>query len=211
MPRKNTMGNPLSETAERAIKVFKDNRGILLTREATALGIHPQTLRRLVDQGLLDNPTRGLYFLGSEITEFQYLDLALISRRVPNAVVCLVSAAVVHELTLEIPGRVSIALPAGAWKPKVKWPPIDVFWYSEDSYQTGVDHLFDHEIELRIFNPEKTVADCFKFRNKIGLDVCIEVLRSYMKRADRKIDKLLEYSAVNRVRKIIEPYIQALI
>ncbi|HRX49262.1 MAG TPA: transcriptional regulator, partial [Spirochaetota bacterium] len=116
-----------------------------------------------------------------------------------------------YELTLQIPHEVQVALPRGARTPKLDYPPIQVFRFFGDAYTQGIEIKQIDNIPVKIYCMEKTIADAFKFRNRIGLDTATEALRSYIERKDRNIDKLMHYAEICRVSRIIRPYIEALI
>jgi len=135
-----------------------------------------------------------------------------IAIRIPRAVVCLVSALVHYGLTTQVPHAVDIALPSHAQVPKVDGVPLRVFWYPESSFRAGADLISVDDVPVRIYSPEKTIADCFKYRNKIGLDIAIEALRAYRERT-RKPNRaaLTKFSQINRVQKVMRPYLEAVL
>ena len=190
-------------------KVFIDHHGILRSSEARKLGIHPQTLSRMLDDGRLIKEERGLYRL-SEIQPSGDPDLIHIAKLVPRGIVCLVSALRFHELTTQIPRAIWLAIRQDMKKPKLTYPPIEVIWLSGDAYTSGIETHEMDGIEVSIYNPEKTVADCFKFRNKIGLEIAIEALQEYLRQPTRDLDLLLHSARIDRVRNVIEPYLRAL-
>jgi len=190
-------------------KVFIDHNGILRSSEARNLGIHPQTLSRMLDDGRLIKEQRGLYRL-SEIQPSGDPDLIHIAKLVPRGIICLISALRFHELTTQIPRAIWLAIRQDMKKPKFTHPPIEVIWLSGDAYTSGIETHEMDGIEVSIYNPEKTVADCFKFRNKIGLEIAIEALQEYLRQPNRDLDLLLHYARIDRVRNVIEPYLRAL-
>lgn len=192
---------------EKARNIFRAHGGILNTAKAIKLGVHPKTLYNMRNQGILELLSRGLYRL-SESPEIAQPDLVIISQKIPHAVICLISALSFHEITTQIPHKVDIAIPLKAHKPSIDYPPVQLFWYSEKNFLAGIEiHKIDG-IDVRIYSVEKTLADCFKYRNKIGLDVAMEALRLYWQRKKPNISKLLEYAKVCRCEKIIKPYIE---
>jgi predicted transcriptional regulator of viral defense system len=199
------------KTAERVRKVFKEHGGILRSSEAGALGIHRQTLSRMLKQGVLERPARGLYVLAGQETLHGDLDLIRVTRKVPKAVICLISALSFHGLTTQIPYAVYVALPKGGWKPTLKNPRLEIIWLTEEIYQTGIETHSIEGIEIAVYCLEKTIADCFKFRSKIGEDVAIEALTAYFQRDSRDIGRLVEYADLVRVRSVMEPYMKALV
>jgi predicted transcriptional regulator of viral defense system len=194
------------ETAE---TLFREHGGMLRASEAIALGIHPRTLYRLRDENRLVTVSRGLYRLAN-LPELSDPDLISVATRIPHAVICLVSALAYHEITTEIPHEVSIALPRTVKRPQLDYPPLRVFWFSGGSLTEGIEEHKIDGVKVRIYGPEKTVADCFKFRNKIGLDVAIEALKLCRERKGSTPRNLLHYARICRVERVMRPYLEAL-
>jgi len=202
------MPSRTDEYDARAINTFRHQGGIMRTREALARGIHPRTLYRLRDRGVIERVSRGVYRL-AEIDPEGDPDLLAVAARVPKGVICLISALALHELTTQIPHEVDIALPPGSWTPKISYPPIRIYRFSGLSMIEGIEKRTIESMELRVFNPEKTLADCFKFRNKVGLDVAIEALQMYRSRNDQDLVALMRYAEIDRVANIMRPYAEA--
>jgi predicted transcriptional regulator of viral defense system len=200
----------MNTKAAKARAIFYKNGGIMRSSEARREGIHPQTLSRMVETERLVKEERGLYRL-AEIELSGNADLIQVAKLVPRGVVCLISALSFHGLTTQIPHKVYLAIPQAMKKPKLSYPPLDVVWLSSQVYSAGIESHELDGITVRIYNREKTIADCFKFRNKIGLDVAIEGLKEYLRLADRSIDVLMHYAAVDRVQKVMQPYLAALV
>jgi predicted transcriptional regulator of viral defense system len=116
-----------------------------------------------------------------------------------------------HELTTQIPHEVHIALPRGAEEPRLEYPPIRIYRFTGKAYTEGVETLRLDGTTVRIYSIEKTLADCFKFRNKIGLDTVLEAVRFYRERKRVNVDELMRYAAICRVKKVIRPYLEALL
>jgi predicted transcriptional regulator of viral defense system len=195
---------------ELAREIFRRHSGILRTKDAMEAGIHPRTLYALRDRGVVIRISRGVYRL-AELGPMQNPDLIVISARVPSGVLCLISALSFYQLTTQVPHQVWIALPRGAEPPRVDFPPTRVLWFSGEAFSKGIQtHWIDGQ-ELKVYGPEKTLADCFKFRNKIGLDVAIEALKLYRQAGKVRVDDLVHYADVCRVRKIMVPYMEAIL
>lgn len=194
----------------RAVKIFRKHGGILSTSEAIREGVHPDTLYTLRDTGMFERISRGLYRL-ADIPPLSNPDLALVARRIPNGVVCLISALSFHDITTQIPHEVHVALERGAEEPRLKHPPIRTFRFSGKAFTEGIETHEIDDIHLRVYSPEKTLTDCFKFRNKIGLDTAIESLRLYRERGEINVDNVLRFASVCRVTKIMRPYLEALL
>jgi len=202
--------NPISPSVKKALEIFRQNNGQLRTREALRLGIHPKTLYALRDSGDLDQIGRGLYRL-TELPPLSNPDLVVVASKIPHAVICLISALAFHELTLQIPHVVDIAVEGHTEWPILRQPPIRVFWYSGKLLTEGIEI---HQIDgtpVRIYGPEKSLADVFKYRNKIGADVALESLKLYRRRRKFDADKLLYYARICRVENVMRPYLETLI
>lgn len=196
-------------TYEKAREAFMRQKGYLRTAEATRLGIHPRTLYSMHESGHVEQVSRGLYRL-AELPPPGNPDLVSVALKVRGAVICLISALSFYELTTQIPHQVYVAIERGAEPPRLRFPPLRVFWFSGAVYSDGiVTHQVDG-VPVRIYSPEKTIADCFKYRNKIGLDVAIEALKTYRRRRHTKIDDLYRYAKLCRVGTTIRPYIEAI-
>jgi len=194
----------------RAIEIFNDHKGILKTSQAIALGISPRTLYAMRDAGIIRKISRGIYQLASHELPGNP-DLISVALRIPKAVICLISALHFHGLTNQIPHKVYIALPNSAEKPRLDFPPLDIIWLSEKSYLAGLTEQQVDDVPIKIYSREKTVADCFKFRNKIGIDIALEALKDYLRLPDRQIDQLLFYARINRVENLISRYLEAML
>jgi len=179
------------------------------TAEAIRAGIHSRTLRQLRDGGLLAQATRGWYRLADQ-PPLSNPDLVTVAVRVPEAVICLISALAFHEMTSQIPHAVSIALKKGAETPRLDYPPISVHRFSADSLNAGIEEHRLDGVTVRIYGPEKTLADVFKFRNKLGLDVVLEALKLYKVRKAFNVAELLKFARICRVENVIRPYLEAL-
>jgi len=196
------------ETIEKALDVFLQHDSILRTSQAIQLGIAPRTLYALYEAGLLVKVTRGVYRL-AEAEPLSNADLIQVALRIPKGIICLISALSYHNLTTQIPHQVYVALPLDAEKPRLAYPPVRLFWLSKPVYSAGIEeHLMDGTTVF-IYNREKTIADCFKYRNKIGLDIAIEALKKGLDQ-DCDIELIMEYARIDRVEKVMRPYMEAL-
>jgi len=186
-------------------------KGILRVRDVTEKGVHPEYLRRLVDKGLLIRRGRGLYSL-SDVDVTSDHSLAEAAKRIPKGIICLLSALRFHEIGSQSPHQVWIALKrASTGRPRVDYPPVHIVVFSKKALTEGID---EHNIEgviVRIYNPAKTVADCFKYRNKIGLDVAIEALRDCWRQKQCTMDDLWYYAQICRVSNVMRPYLESLV
>ena len=195
---------------ERAADTFRKHGGILRTAAAIRAGIHPSTLYAMRDAGTVEQLSRGLYRL-AEGGPLKNPDLVPVAVKVPNGVLCLISALAFHELTNQVPHEVHIALSRGAENPRLSYPPIRVFRFAGKAFSEGIDvHKIDG-VSLRVYNAEKTLADCFKFRNKVGLDTAVEALRAYRERRRMNLKAVLHFASVCRVERVMRPYLEALL
>jgi predicted transcriptional regulator of viral defense system len=196
-------------TLEKALALWRQHGGTLRTREALALGIHPRTLYALRDAGLLESLGRGLYRL-ADLPPLANPDLVTVALKVPRGVICLISALAFHELTTQVPHVVSIALERGDRRPRLDYPPLQVFWFSGAAWSEGIEtHAID-QTPVRFYSPAKSVADSFKFRQQIGLDVALEALRIYRQSPQFDPQELLHFARICRVESVIRPYLEAL-
>jgi predicted transcriptional regulator of viral defense system len=198
----------MKKTFKNAVNIFRKHYGILRTGQAKKLGIDQPILIQMCEEDLLVKEARGLYRL-AELPPLSNPDLVQVAVRVPNSVICLISALSFHELTTQIPYRVYIALPQKTKAPRIDYPPLDIVYLSDKPYLAGIEEHMMDGVSVRIYSREKTLADCFKFRNKIGLDIALEALKDYLRQPDRDIQGILDYAKINRVEKIIRPYLQA--
>jgi predicted transcriptional regulator of viral defense system len=195
---------------DHAIKIFQDHHGILRTHQAIQLGISPRTLYKMRDAGMILRESRGLYRL-ADAELGPNTDLIQVALRIPKGVICLISALSFHNLTTQIPHQVYVALPSDAEKPRLEYPPVRIFWLSQKAYSAGIENHELDGIPVKIFGVEKTIADCFKFRNKIGSDVVLEALRNYRRREGFNVETLLHYARIDRIERVIKPYIEAIL
>jgi predicted transcriptional regulator of viral defense system len=162
------------------------------------------------DSGSLDVVSRGVYRLaGSE--PLGNPDLVTVATRVRGGVICLISALAFHEITTQIPHEVHVALQRGAEEPRIDHPPIKSYRFTGQAFTAGVKTYELDGISVRIYSPEKTIADCFKFRNKVGLDTAVEAVHLYRERRSINVDNLIHYAAICRVEKVIRPYLEAIL
>ena len=138
-------------------------------------------------------------------------DLAIVARKVPQAVLCLVSALAHHRLNTQIPHAVDLAVPRGFKDRKPEHPPVRFYRFGDDSLSAGVERIKVAGRELRVYSAAKTVADCFKFRNKIGKDIAIEELRTYLRRKDARVKDLTHFARINRVQAVMAPHVEVLL
>jgi len=193
---------------ERPEEIFRKHGGRLRMSEAVEHGITRYMLYSLKARGVIEQVSRGIYRL-VELPPVSNPDLVTVSLRFPNAVICLVSALAVHDITTQIPHAVSVAVSRNSRIPTLEYPYIQAHRFSNKAYDSGIEvHLIDG-VAVKIYSPEKTLADCFKYRNKIGMDVTLEALRLYKERKKFKLIELLDYAKICRVAMVMRPYIEA--
>ena len=183
--------------------------GIIRPRDLDAYGIPREYLRRLCVKGVLERQARGIYSLrGAELTEHHSLVQAC--KRVPKGVVCLLSALSFHRLTTQAPFEIWLAIDRKSRLPKVEGVPLRLVRFSCDALTEGIEQHRIEGVDVRVYCPAKTVADCFKYRNKIGLDVALEALRECRRERRCTMDELWIYAKVCRVANVMRPYLEAL-
>ncbi len=196
------------EKIEKAKKIFKKQGGIMRTSEAMKHGIHPRTLYFMRDHNYLNVLARGIYRL-AELEPVDYQDIVTVASKVRSGVICLISALSYHEITTQIPHEVYVAISRKMSYPRLEYPPARFFKFSEMSFKAGVDIHKISGIDVKIYSPEKTIVDCFRYRNKIGMDVALESLKLWRRKKNANIRNLMEYARICRVYNVIKPYIEA--
>ena len=201
------MAKPVNQAE--AVMALARVKGILRPRDLAGQGIPREILRRLCESGELTRTGRGLYIVEMDsITENH--TLAEVARLVPRGVVCLLSALRFHELTTQSPGEIWLAIPSKARRPKASETAIRPIHFSGSALTEGVEEHIIEKVPVRIYSAAKTVADCFKARNKIGLDVAIEALRDYWRKRTGTMDELVRFAKICRVARIMQPYLESL-
>jgi predicted transcriptional regulator of viral defense system len=194
-----------ADTAEHLLR----ETGIARSRDLESAGLNRTELRRLVARGRIDRVGRGLYALpGAAQSERD--DLAAAALRVPRGVICLLSALRFHGVTTQNPRDVWMAIDRKAWRPRIEHPPLRLIYLSGASLQEGIE---DHDVTgvtVRVYSAAKTVADCFKFRNKIGTDVAVEALRDYYRGYPKGLEAVWRFAEIDRVARVMRPYLESL-
>jgi len=200
----------VGEKYKKIIKIFKNHNGYARSRDILAKGIHSRDIKDILDAGIIIKVKNGLYRLTDTpvISNQSFIDLA---RAVPDGVICLLSALSYYELTTFNPAIISMAIRRKAWRPKIKYPPVEFYYFSTKQFEAGIDEIRIKGHKVRIYSPEKTICDCFRYRNKLGIDVAKEGLSEYLKRKNRNLEKLLEYAEICRVKRFLETWINAMI
>jgi predicted transcriptional regulator of viral defense system len=198
-----------SESLRQIVRLAR-RQGILRPRDLAPLRIPRRHLKSLVEQGVMHRSGRGLYALtGAPISENH--SLAEACKRVPRGVVCLLSALRYHGLTTQNPWEVWLAVTPGSRKPKVDHPPLRTVRFSGPAFSEGVESRRIEGVEVRVYSPAKTVADCFKYRNKIGVDVAVQALRDAWQKRVVTADRITHFAKVCRVTNVMRPYLDSLL
>ena len=198
----------MAESLQKIIR-YVGKHGIVRPRDIEAIGLPREYLVRLHRKGKLNRPSRGIYTLpGANVTERH--SYAEVAKRVPEGVICLLSALAFHEMTTQSPASVWIALRKGARTPALASPSLRIVRLSGPSLTRGIEGHTIEGVQVRVYSAAKTVADCFKFRNKIGLDVAIEALKDCLRQKKANVNEIYRYAKVCRVSNVIRPYMEAL-
>lgn len=208
MPRR----TPILEGSSlaKAKGLFRKHGGIMRMATAVQLGIHRTTLYAMRDAGVLERLNRGLYRLADALP-LASPDLVAVARRVPRGVICLISALAVHELTTQIPHEVYLAVPRDSEPPRLDYPPVRVFRFGNRAFTSGIETRDMDGTPVRVYSREKTLADCFKYRNKIGLDTAMEALKRYKQQGRIDVTTLMGHAHTCRVANVIRPYLEAIL
>ena len=198
---KNTPENQVLELAQ---------QGLLRVCDLTSRGLHPEYLRRLYQKGLVRREGRGLYIAADAEISVHY-GLAQVAKRVSHGVICLLSALSFHEIGTQLPHQVWMAIDRRAARPKMQFPPLRVMRFSGAALTEGIETYQIEGVPVQIFNPAKTVADCFKYRNKIGLDVALEALKECIRDRRTTMDDLWHFAQVCRMTNVMRPYMEAIV
>lgn len=197
---------PLQTQRERTLRLL-ENQGIMRLSELKADGIHPPTLARLVAEGVVVRSARGLYELADANFDLSH-DLAEMAKRVPKGVVCLVSALKFHEITLHNTGSVWLAIGERDRKPKIDHPSVRFLRFGAKALTEGVEEHRIDGVAVKIFNPAKSVVDCFRYRKVVGLAIALEAMRMALRSRKTTAGAIADYAARLRVWSVIRPYLE---
>jgi predicted transcriptional regulator of viral defense system len=198
-----------ARTYEREVELIRQHGGALRMSEALRLGINRKALYAMRDAGVIEPVSRGLYRLAS-LDPLAHPDLVTVATRVPQGVLCLISALSFHDLTTQVPHTIDMALERGTRKPRLDYPPTRFYWFSGPAFGEGIE---THELDgapVRIYDPEKTLVDSFRYRNQIGMDVVLEAMKLWRERRRKKLDALLKYARMRHVERAMRPYLEAM-
>ena len=199
----------LSNTHTQRVLGLAREKGLLRASDLDTIEAPRVSLTRLTAAGLLERIGRGLYRLpDAQVSEFESLET--VATKVPQAVFCLLTALQFHELTTQLPRQIWIAMPRGSHVPRIEYPPIKMVQMTGDVYSEGIETVVRDGVKLRVYSVAKTVADCFKHRNRIGLDVALEALKDVRARRKATADDLWRYAKICRVANVMRPYLEAI-
>lgn len=193
---------------EQVLDIIEES-GIIRPKDLELHGIPREYLVRMRKLGLVKRTGRGLY-IKSDMKPGEHYSLAEAARKVPNGIICLLSALNFHRLTTEIPFEVWMAIDVKAWMPKSDAVPLRIVRFSKQALSAGIEEHIVEGVTVRIYNPAKTVADCFKYRNKIGLDTALESLRECWRQKRCTIDQIWKYAGICRTANVMRPYLDSL-
>jgi len=188
--------------------IFRQHGGQLRMSEAMQYGISRYTLYKMRDNGVLEQISRGVYRL-ADLPPISNPDLITVSLRFPKAVVCLISALSYHNMTTQIPHEISIAVSRDTRTPSLDYPPVHAYKFSTEAFESGIEKHQIDGVTVQIYSAEKTLADCFKYRNKLGMDIVLEALKLYRTQKKINMNELLKYARVCRIEKLIRPYLES--
>ncbi len=194
---------------ERVLELVRQT-GVLRPRDLKAYGLSPEYLRRLEQRGLVLRSSRGLY-ISADALVTEHHSLAEACKRVPHGVICLLSALEFHGLTTQWPDAVWMAIDGKARLPRVAYPPLRIARFSGAAYTYGIEEHVIEGVRVPVYSPAKTVADCFKYRNKIGLSVALEALKDARQKLDVSLDDIYRAAKVCRVDRVMQPYLDGMV
>jgi predicted transcriptional regulator of viral defense system len=199
----------LPDTHSQRILALVSHKGLLRASDLDTIGAPRVVLTRLIAAGLLDRVGRGLYRLPNQ-SGSEHGSLVEVATRVPQAVFCLLTALQFHELTTQLPRQIWIAMPRGSHAPKIGYPPIKMIQMTGVVYSEGIETIERDGVKLRVYDVAKTVVDCFKHRNKIGVDMALEALKDARVSNRASLDDIWRYAKVCRVANMMLPYLESI-
>jgi len=200
----------MEQKTKRVLDYFKKHGGIVRFSSIIKAGFHPDTLTALEQKGKIKKIARGLYRM-AHYTLGPYPDLVIAALQVPRGIVCLVSALAFYEATNEIPRYVDIAIPAGTRANRIEYPPVRFYRFSLKTWNAGVEIHQTEGYKIRVYNLAKTIADCFKFRNRIGFNVARDALKIAVTEKGTKPQDIMKYAKICRVDRIIKPILETMV
>ena len=210
MPMKISKKDMINKKHKKIIKILKTRNGYARSKDILAEGIHQRDIKSILDKGIVIKVKNGLYRLSDTpvISNQSFIDLAC---AVPEGVICLLSALSYYEITTFNPSVISMAIHRKSWRPKIEYPPVEFYYFSKKQFEAGIDKIKIKDHKINIYCREKTICDCFRYRNKLGIDIAKEGLSEYIKQKDRNLERLLKYAEICRVKTLMEIWINAMI
>lgn len=199
----------MSTRLDQLVKLAR-SKGVIRPRDLNGTGIARQYLSIASQQGLLERIGRGLYCLPNAIQN-EHRSLIEVCKRMPSGVICLLSALQYHGLTTQLPYEVWVAVSPNTRTPSLDTVQIRVTRFSGQAFSEGIQTRTIEGAQLRVYHPAKTIADCFKYRNKVGLDVALEALRDGLRQKKATVDELVQYGRFCRVERVMTPYMEAIL
>ena len=188
---------------------FEKNKGYLETKELLNKGYNYKKIKSLVEKGIIEKIKRGLYkYNDTEESKSEYIE---VSRVMGKGVFCLTSALELHELTTYSPYEYQVAIRRGHKITVPEYPPIKIYKFDEKYYELGVEMIEKEGVNLQVYNMEKTICDCIRYRNKIGQDIVTEAIKEYIRKPNKNFIRLMEYAKKCRVAGILEKYMEVLV
>ncbi len=192
------------------VKYLRDNQGYARMKAMKASGFQTRDIQILVQQGDIVKVKPGLYRI-ADLQSDEMSGIVEVCRAIPKAVVCLSSALAFHDLTTFVPTSVSVAIPRSDKPAKLDYPPFQTYYFAHAQYKAGIEHHESKTGVARIYSPEKTVCDCFRFRNKLGEDLALEGLKEYLRLRKRNLSTLMKFAEICRVRAMVAQYVKAIV
>lgn len=203
------MARMYARTHNQSVLELASQKGLLRARDMDAIQVPRVILTRLTAAGLLEKVGRGLYRLpDAQMSEFE--TLCTIATKVPQAVFCLPTALQFHQLTTQLPRQIWIAMPRGSHPPRIDYPPVKMVQFTGDAYSAGIEAVECDGVRLQVYSVAKTLADCFKHRNRIGLDVALEALKDVRWHNKATIDDIWYFAKICRVANVMRPYLESI-
>ena len=195
---------------EELVKIFKKNKGFARMKDMKEAGIHTRMVAKALNEGIIERIKRGLYKL-IDYPWDEHASFAEVCRADKNAVICLLSAVSYYELTTFDPSGIYVAVPMNTPRFNLDYPPVKLYYFSDKYYKPGIIEKDTPSGKIKIYNKEKTLGDLFRYINKLGEDVVLESLKTYMKSRDRDLAKLHKYSVICGVKDKMEPFIKGML
>ncbi|MGC9125491.1 MAG: type IV toxin-antitoxin system AbiEi family antitoxin domain-containing protein [Caldisericaceae bacterium] len=200
----------MDDKYRKIVEIFKEHNGYARSKDILANGIHSRNIKNALEEGLITKVKNGIYRL-SDTPVISSQSLVDISYAIPEGIICMLSALSYYELTTFNPSVISVAIHRKSWKPKIEYPPVEIYYFSTKQFEAGIETITVAGHKVRIYSPEKTICDCIRYRSKLGLDIAKEGLKEYLKRKNRNLEKLLDYAEICRVKPLLQEWLNVLV